>query len=329
MAEPETEATDISLRAAEVAWPTSPRRTAQEQRRLARSRLHQGREFERPDTPGRGTRAVRRRAGFGSGWLVGQVVAMAPRLRVRDQAALPVHFPRPVRRGNCPARSSSTPAHAAAAAGGAVGMAAVLPVLPAFPAEVAAETLVVVGIEVKLVAELHEAYGIPAPGNFAERMSAYLAAWAHRRGVFVVEGGLILAAGSPLTQLLRGRLMAGPAGARSPSARCSPAPPRAPCSTAGRPGSLAGTSSVTCAAVRSAPGEAGREGSGRFEGSGLQGRTRGLGGRGPGVSVHDRSPLSGWKAFSPALAAAPPGQAGAGSSGRSWWHARRGSRTAR
>ena len=87
-------------------------------------------------------------------------------------------------------------------------MVAVLPVLPAFPAEVAAETLLVVGIELKLVAELHEAYGIPAPGNFAERMSAYLAAWAHRRGVFMIEGGLILAAGSPLARLLRRRLIA-------------------------------------------------------------------------------------------------------------------------
>ncbi len=83
-----------------------------------------------------------------------------------------------------------------------------LPVLPAFPAEVAAETLLVVGIELKLVAELHEAYGIRAPGNFAERMSAYLAAWAHRRGVFMVEGGVILAAGSPLARLLRRRLIA-------------------------------------------------------------------------------------------------------------------------
>jgi hypothetical protein len=87
-------------------------------------------------------------------------------------------------------------------------MAAALPVLPAFPVEVAAETLVIVGIEIKLVAELHEAYGAPAPGNLAERMSAYVAAWAHRRGVFMIEGGLILASGSPLARLLRRRLIA-------------------------------------------------------------------------------------------------------------------------
>ena len=99
-------------------------------------------------------------------------------------------------------------AHAAAAAGGAAGVWAALPTLPAFPAEIAAETLVVVGIEIKLIAELHEAYGSPAPGNRAERMSAYVAAWAHRRGVSMIPGGVIFAAGSPLTRLLRRRLAA-------------------------------------------------------------------------------------------------------------------------
>ena len=132
---------------------------------------------------------------------------MAPRLRVRDQAVLQAHFPGQSAEEIADALIEGA-AHAAAAAGGAAGVAAVLPVLPAFPVEVAAETLLVVGIEIKLVAELHEAYGMPAPGNFAERMSAYLAAWAHRRGVFMIEGGLILAAGSPLARLLRRRLIA-------------------------------------------------------------------------------------------------------------------------
>jgi len=74
--------------------------------------------------------------------------------------------------------------------------------------EVAAETLAVVGIELKLVAELHEAYGAPATGNATERARAYLAAWAHRRGFFMVPGGLLLVAGSPLARQLRRRLMA-------------------------------------------------------------------------------------------------------------------------
>ena len=83
---------------------------------------------------------------------------------------------------------------------------AALPVLPAFPAEIAAETLAVVGIEIKLVAELHEVYGVPATGSAPERAGAYIAAWAHRRGVLMVPGGLLLVAGSPLARQLRRRL---------------------------------------------------------------------------------------------------------------------------
>ena len=151
---------------------------------------------------GRGTRAVQRRAGDGTGWLADHVVAMAPRLRVRDAAMLRAQFP-----GKSPDQIAEAliegAARAAAAAGGGAGMVAALPVLPAFPVEIAAETLVLVGIELKLVAELHEVYGSPAAGKFPERMSAYVASWAHRRGVFMIEGGLIFAAG----------LAAGPAAA--------------------------------------------------------------------------------------------------------------------
>ena len=205
MAEPETDATDLTLRAAEVAADVSETDRPQEQRRIVSAFIKAAGSGVR--VAGRGTRAVRRRAGSGANWLVGQVVAMAPRLRVRDQAALQAQFPGQSAEEIADALIEGA-AHAAAAAGGAAGLAAALPVLPAYPAEVAAETLVVVGIELKLVAELHEAYGASAPGNFAERMSAYTAAWAHRRGVFMLEGGLILAAGSPLARLLRRRLIA-------------------------------------------------------------------------------------------------------------------------
>ena len=205
MAEPETDATDLTLRAAEVAADVTETDRPQEQRRIVSAFIKAAGSGVR--VAGRGTRAVRRRAGSGANWLVGQVVAMAPRLRVRDQAALQAQFPGQSAEEIADALIEGA-AHAAAAAGGAAGLAAALPVLPAYPAEVAAETLVVVGIELKLVAELHEAYGASAPGNFAERMSAYTAAWAHRRGVFMIEGGLILAAGSPLARLLRRRLIA-------------------------------------------------------------------------------------------------------------------------
>jgi hypothetical protein len=213
MAEPETESTDLSLRAAELASDVSETDQPQEQRRrlvsaftnAATSGARIAGRGKR--AVGRGTRAVRQHASEGTGWLADQVVAMAPRLRVRDQAALRTQFP-----GRSPDEIAEAliegAARAAAAAGGAAGMASALPVLPAFPAEIAVETLVLVGIELKLIAELHEAYGSPAPGKLPERMSAYVGAWAHRRGVFMIEGGLIFAAGSPLARLLRRRLLA-------------------------------------------------------------------------------------------------------------------------
>jgi hypothetical protein len=205
MAEPETEPSDISVRAAEVAADLTEEERPQEQRRLVSAFSKAVRSGAR--VAGWGTRVVRRRAGSGTGWLVHQVVVMAPRLRVRNQAALQAQFPG-MSADDIGDALIEGAARAAAAAGGAAGAAAALPVLPAFPVEVAAETLVLVGIELKLVAELHEAYGTPAPGNVAERMSAYLGAWAHRRGVFMIEGGLVFAAGSPLGRLLRRRLIA-------------------------------------------------------------------------------------------------------------------------
>jgi len=212
MAEPETRPDEISLRAAEVAADVTEAERPQDRQRLAAAFARAVGSGAR--VAGRGTRAVqrqvgaaRRGAGSGTNWLAAHVMTMAPRLRVRNHTALRQQFP---------GRSADQIAEAliegasraSAAAGGAVGVWAALPALPAFPAEVAAETLVLVGIEIKLIAELHEAYGTPAPGNVAERMSAYVAAWAHRRGVYMIPGGVVLATGSPLARLLRRRLAA-------------------------------------------------------------------------------------------------------------------------
>jgi hypothetical protein len=143
----------------------------------------------------------------GLNWLTAQVVAMGPRLQIRDQATLRAQFP---------GRSDDDiagllverAARATATVGGATGAAAALPALPAFPVEVAAETLAVVGIEIKLLAELHEIYGLPAAGSATDRARAYIGAWASRRGVYQVDGGLLLIAGSPLARQLTRRLAA-------------------------------------------------------------------------------------------------------------------------
>jgi hypothetical protein len=165
------------------------------------------------DTAARRSAATARRSAGSAGrgvtaglnWLTAQVVAMGPRLRIRDQATLRAQFP-----GKSDDEIAQLlvdrAARAAATVGGTTGAWAALPALPAFPAEVAAETLAVVGIEVKLVAELHEVYGMPAQGSATQRARAYLGSWAARRGVYQVDEGLLLIAGSPLARQLTRRL---------------------------------------------------------------------------------------------------------------------------
>jgi hypothetical protein len=193
----------IAARAAELATEVTEAQEPQEQRRLTAAFAAAARSGAR--VTGRGVRAARRGASAGTGWLAGQVVVMAPRLRVRDQAALRAQFAGLSTEDAADALITGA-ARASAAVGGAVGAWAALPVLPAFPVEIVTETLALIGIEIKLIAELHELYGTPAAGNAMDRATAYIGAWANRRGVLAVPGGLILLAGSPLARRLRRRL---------------------------------------------------------------------------------------------------------------------------
>jgi hypothetical protein len=153
----------------------------------------------------RGISAAGRGVRWAGGWFADEVLAMAPRLPIRDQATLRAQFP-----GLSPEEVADALIDGAARASGAVGAAigawSVLPIVPAIPVEVATEMLALIGIELKLVAELHEVYGMRAPGAAAERTTAYVAAWAHRSGVALAPGGLILAMGSPLRRRLQRRL---------------------------------------------------------------------------------------------------------------------------
>lgn len=162
-----------------------------------------------PRLAGRGGRTAWSGIQAGGHWLASQVLAMAPRVPVRDVGTLRAQFP-----GLGPEELADAlidgAAKAAAGVGAAVGAAMVLPVLPAAPVEIGVETLALTGIELKLVAELHEVYGMPAPGSGLDKTMAYLDAWAHRRGVGVgiAPGGLVLAIGSPLRKRLERRLLA-------------------------------------------------------------------------------------------------------------------------
>jgi hypothetical protein len=147
--------------------------------------------------------------GFSSGgkWLSSQVLTMAPKLPVRDLATLRAQYPdrTPDQIADALIEGAS---RASATVGVAVGAWSVLPFVPAVGAEIATETLSVVGIEIKLVAELHEVYGMQAPGGVIDRMTAYVGSWAQRRGVALAPGGLVLVAGSPITRQLQRRLAA-------------------------------------------------------------------------------------------------------------------------
>jgi len=155
----------------------------------------------------RGARAAGAGARWGARRLVDEVLTRAPRLPVRDQATLRAQFPS-LSPEELADMLISSAARMSASVGAAVGTWSVLPFLPGFPAEVATETITVVGIEIKLVAELHEVFGMRAPGSVVDRMTAYTAAWANRRGVGLAPAGLVFAMGSPLRRRLQRRLAA-------------------------------------------------------------------------------------------------------------------------
>jgi hypothetical protein len=173
----------------------------------AASRARRGGRQGGRHSDGHGTNPVSRSFTSGMNWLSAQVVAMGPRLRIRDQATLRAQFPGQSE-DEIAQRLIERAARAAAAVGGTTGAWAALPSLPAFPAEIAVDTLAVVGIEVKLVAELHEVYGMAATGTATERARAYIGSWATRRGIYATDVGLLAIPGSPIAKQLTRRLAA-------------------------------------------------------------------------------------------------------------------------
>ncbi|MEU7719584.1 hypothetical protein [Streptomyces tibetensis] len=122
------------------------------------------------------------RARAGIAYLADRIIELAPRVPVRDLATLRRQFP-----GLGPEELADKlvagAAKATATVGAGVGAAAMLPVPPAMPTELAAEVTGVAAIELKLIAELHEVYGVRPPGNLKQRSTAYLDSWSGERGV--------------------------------------------------------------------------------------------------------------------------------------------------
>ncbi|NGM11705.1 hypothetical protein ENC19_02910 [Verrucosispora sp. CWR15] len=120
-------------------------------------------------------------------WMVDTVAEIAPHVPVRDLATLRRHFPglsdeeladRLVR------NASRATAGVGAAGGGASAVQwTVTPTLLSAPVLLAAETVAVVAVELKLTGELHEIYGVPLPAGGTERTIALVQGWASQRGV--------------------------------------------------------------------------------------------------------------------------------------------------
>ncbi|MCX9190742.1 hypothetical protein C3Y87_04815 [Carbonactinospora thermoautotrophica] len=152
-------------------------------------------------------------------WLADLFVDVAPRLPIRDGQTLRAHHPGRTTEEIAEALISGA-ANATTAVGAAGGALATVefaapPTLLSVPAQLAAEAMAVAAIEVKLVAELHELYGLAAPGPRVPRMLTYLQAWADRRGVnpleFTPRRGVPAALGEAARRQIRKRL-AGRAG---------------------------------------------------------------------------------------------------------------------
>ncbi|WFE19453.1 hypothetical protein O7621_16005 [Solwaraspora sp. WMMD937] len=120
-------------------------------------------------------------------WLVQAVADVAPYLPVRDLATLRRHHPDldDEELAERLIRNASRVSAGIGAAGGGVSAVqwTVTPTLLSAPVLLAAETVAVVAVELKLVGELHQVYGVPVPGVGAERAVNMIHAWANQRGV--------------------------------------------------------------------------------------------------------------------------------------------------
>lgn len=171
--------------------------------RLDRIRL----DSARIEAVRRGVRRGGQGARAGIGHLADRIIDIAPRVPVRDLATLRRQFP-----GLGPERIADKlvagAAYASATVGAGVGAAAMMPVPPALPAELAAEITGVAAIELKLIAELHEVYGVRPSGTLTQRSTAYLTCWSEERGID--PGSLVTvnaAFGGQLKRELRQQIM--------------------------------------------------------------------------------------------------------------------------
>lgn len=159
-----------------------------------------------------GVRAAGGRAVLSGRALADAVADLAPHVPVRDLPTLRSHFGglSGEELADALVASAARTTAGIGAAGGALAAAqlAAPPSLLAAPLQVFAETVAVVLVEVKLVAELHIAHGVVAQGPPAQQAAAYLNAWVARRGVESSGApGVSAVLRTAARQQLRGRLV--------------------------------------------------------------------------------------------------------------------------
>lgn len=120
-------------------------------------------------------------------WIADAVGDVVPHLPVRNAETLREHFPG-MDNEQIADRLVRNAARATAAVGAVGGGVAAVewvatPSLLTAPVLLAAETVAVVAVEIKLIGELHELYGSPVRGTLAQRSTALTMSWAQRRGI--------------------------------------------------------------------------------------------------------------------------------------------------
>ncbi|MER6678919.1 hypothetical protein [Streptomyces sp. NPDC000983] len=159
------------------------------------------------DKAAEGVRKGGSRAKAALSYLADRIIENAPRVPVRDLATLRRQFPGlgPEQLADKLVAGAMT---ATSTVGAGIGAAAMLPVPPAMPTELAAEITGVAAIELKLIAELYEVYGVRPPGNLKERSTAYLDAWSGERGIVVTKPSTVSSAlNSHMKNQLRQQIM--------------------------------------------------------------------------------------------------------------------------
>jgi len=146
-------------------------------------------------------------------WMADTVGQVAPHVPIRDRATLHRHFPdlSDDELADRLIRNAARGTAGIGAAGGGVASVEWLaaPTLLSAPVLLAAETVAVVAVELKLIGELHELAGQPVTGTGTHRAAQLIQAWSAQRGVNPLVPGVGVAAvlGTAARKELQGTLL--------------------------------------------------------------------------------------------------------------------------